>query len=225
MHERVRPARGVCLPLTDRGQRQVGAPRVPACRRPFRLPVSQEEKLVLVHAREYSRSARRLLVSNMGAMPTETSTYTMWRKLAGVPGGRRLFSTAVALRAPYFLTVLPTVRELRPGRAEVSSPKWWGVHNHIGTFHAIAACNLAEVAMGMLAEATVPSTHRWIPKGMTTSYVAKAGTSLTAVAELPEPPEFGDEGVEVEVPVAVSDKRGKVVVSATITIWVTPRAT
>ncbi len=27
-----------------------------------------------------------------------------------------------------------------------------------GTFHAIAACNLAEAAMGMLSEATVPST-------------------------------------------------------------------
>jgi Domain of unknown function (DUF4442) len=32
------------------------------------------------------------------------------------------------------------------------------------TVHAIASCNAAEVAMGMLMEATVPRSHRWIPK-------------------------------------------------------------
>ncbi|WP_091513847.1 hotdog fold domain-containing protein [Amycolatopsis sacchari] len=145
----------------------------------------------------------------------------MWSKLAGLPGGKRLFSAAVCLRAPYFSTVLPTVRQLRPGYCEVTAPKWWGVHNHIRTFHAIAACNLAEIAMGMLAEATVPDTHRWLPKGMTVSYVAKAKTSLRAVAELPELPEFGDEGFELPVSVTISDTRGEPVVTATITIWVT----
>ncbi|SFK49535.1 Acyl-coenzyme A thioesterase PaaI, contains HGG motif [Amycolatopsis sacchari] len=150
-----------------------------------------------------------------------TRTFAMWSKLAGLPGGKRLFSAAVCLRAPYFSTVLPTVRQLRPGYCEVTAPKWWGVHNHIRTFHAIAACNLAEIAMGMLAEATVPDTHRWLPKGMTVSYVAKAKTSLRAVAELPELPEFGDEGFELPVSVTISDTRGEPVVTATITIWVT----
>lgn len=152
-----------------------------------------------------------------------TNTYAMWRKLAGKPGGRRLFSAAMCLRVPYFGTVLPTVGDLRPGYCAVSAPKWWGVHNHLGTFHAIAACNLAEIAMGMLAEATVPPTHRWIPKGMTVSYLAKAGTRLTAVAALPDPPEFGAEGVDVEVPVTVSDSRGTPVVTGAIVIRVTPR--
>lgn len=114
---------------------------------------------------------------------------------------------------------------MRPGRCEVAAPKWWGVHNHLGTFHAIAACNLAEIAMGMLAEATVPATHRWIPKGMSVSYLAKAETSLTAVAELSELPEFteGGDGSEVLVPVAVRDRSGRTVVTADITVWVTPR--
>ena len=151
------------------------------------------------------------------------STYAMWRKLAARPGGRALFSTALCLRVPYFGSVLPSVREIRPGRCEVSAPKWWGVHNHIGTFHAIAACNIAEVAMGMLAEASVPATHRWLPKGMTVNYLAKAKTRLTAVAELETIPEFGTEGTEVDVPVTVSDTSGTPVVTATITIWVTPR--
>lgn len=151
------------------------------------------------------------------------STAAMWTKLAGKPGGRRLFSLALCLRVPYFRTVLPAVREMRPGYCEVTAPKWWGVRNHIGTFHAIAACNMAEIAMGMLAEATVPSTHRWLPKGMTVSYVAKAETSLRAVAELPEVPEFGPGGMDVEIPVVVSDTAGKPVVTGTITIWVTEK--
>ncbi|TNC22754.1 hotdog fold domain-containing protein [Amycolatopsis alkalitolerans] len=150
-----------------------------------------------------------------------SQTFAMWSRLAGLPGGKRLFSAAVCLRAPYFLTVLPAVRELRPGYSEVTAPKWWGVHNHIGTFHAIAACNLAEIAMGMLAEATVPGTHRWLPKGMTVAYLARAETSLRAVAEVPELPEFGDEGFDLPVPVTIFDKWGKAVVTATITIWVT----
>ncbi|MBB3663935.1 acyl-coenzyme A thioesterase PaaI-like protein [Prauserella sediminis] len=160
------------------------------------------------------------------ASPAINPTYAMWRKLSGSAIGKGVFSAALCLRVPYFGSVLPRVRDMRPGRCEVAAPKWWGVHNHLGTFHAIAACNLAEIAMGMLAEATVPATHRWIPKGMSVSYVAKAGTSLTAVAELPELPqlpESGDEGVEVLVPVAVRDRSGRTVVTADITIWVTAR--
>lgn len=154
---------------------------------------------------------------------TIPSTYTLWRKLATKPGGQALFSLAMCLRVPYFRTVLPAVRDIRPGRCEVAAPKWWGVHNHIRTFHAIAACNLAEIAMGMLAEATVPATHRWIPSGMAVDYLAKATTGLRAVAELPELPSFADVGVALKVPVTVSDAHGEAVLSATITIWVTPR--
>lgn len=153
---------------------------------------------------------------------TQNPTYAMWRNLAAKPGGKQLFSAAMCLRVPYFRTVLPSVRELRPGYCEVGAPKWWGVYNHIGTFHAIAACNLAEIAMGMLAEATVPPSHRWLPKGMNVEYVAKAETSLRAVAEVPELPEFGDTGFELPVPVTISDTAGKPVVTGTITIWVTP---
>src|SRR5699024_4022821 len=165
----------------------------------------------------------RLLNSSYTAHMSVNSTYAMWQKLSRIPGGSRLFSAALCLRAPYFRTVLPNVRTIRPGYAEVGAPKWWGVYNHIGTFHAIAACNLAEVAMGMLSEATVPSTHRWIPKRMNVQYVAKAETSLSAVAQLPTVPEFGRDGMELEVPITVSDTSGTPVVTGTIAVWVTQR--
>lgn len=149
------------------------------------------------------------------------STLDLWRKLSAKPGGTRLFSAAIALKAPYFRTVLPHVREIEPGRCVVTAPKWWAVHNHIGTFHAIAGCNLAEIAMGMVAEATVPATHRWLPKKMQVEYLAKATTSLRAVAELPEIPEFGEEGFELAVPVHLHDTGGTEVIRADITIWIT----
>ncbi len=151
-----------------------------------------------------------------------TSTLGRWQRLRSMPLGNRLFSGAVWLRAPYFRTILPTVTELRPGYCEARAPLWWGVHNHIRTFHAIAACNLAELAMGMLAEATVPPTHRWLPKRMTVEYLAKATTGLRAVASLDTVPEFA-EPAELPVPVRLHDAAGTVVVSAVITIWVTPK--
>jgi hypothetical protein len=71
---------------------------------------------------------------------------------------------AAMARVPYFASVMPHVVRMEPGLAEVRIPKWVMVYNHLGTVHAIASCNAAEVAMGMLMEATVPRSHRWIPK-------------------------------------------------------------
>ena len=158
-------------------------------------------------------------------MANETATYRSWKKLPNNRIGRALFSVGLVAKAPYFGTVLPTVELLEPGHAVVTAPKWPGIHNHIGTFHAIAACNLAEAAMGVLQEVTVPPTHRWIPKSMNVQYLAKAETGLRAVAKLAELPDFSTitEGAELIVPVSVYDKHGVEVVHADITTWVTPK--
>ncbi|KLO30578.1 MULTISPECIES: hotdog fold domain-containing protein [Mycobacteriaceae] len=152
-----------------------------------------------------------------------STAYRMWQRLSAYPGGSRLFSAAVMARAPYFTTVLPHIRSMEPGLAEIDVPNWTMVHNHLKTMHAIASCNAAEVAMGMLMEATVPSSHRWIPKAMTVQYLAKATTSLRATARL-DPPDFEGiaEGVELVVPVSITDRGGIEVVHADITTWVTP---
>lgn len=98
-------------------------------------------------------------------MTGSTSTYRAWKRLSGLPGGTRLFSAATMARVPYLASVLPHVVRMEPGLAEVTVPKWFDVYNHLHTVHAIASCNAAEVAMGMLMEATVPTSHRWIPRG------------------------------------------------------------
>lgn len=157
-----------------------------------------------------------------------TSTYKLWQKLSDVPVvGTHLFSAGYSLFAPYFATVLPHVREVQPGYAVVSAPKWWGVRNHIGTFHAIAGCNVAEAAMGVLCEASVPTSHRWVPKAMDVRYVtiSKGGLTATATADVPDfssiTPETG--GQDMPVTIALTDKRGVVVQEVTITTWVTAK--
>ena len=121
-------------------------------------------------------------------------------------------------RVPYFASVLPHIERMEPGFAQVSVPNWFFVHNHLRTVHAIASCNAAEVAMGMLMEATVPTTHRWIPKAMTVNYLDKATTSLRATARI-DVPDFAaiTEGVGLAVPVSITDRSGKEVVHADIT--------
>ena len=127
------------------------------------------------------------------------------------------------LAAPYFVTIPATVEAAGPGRAEVRMRHMPWVRNHLGTVHAIALCNLAEMTMGLAAEASVPTTHRWIPKGMTVDYKAKARGTMHAVAtlKLPEPLPAGGSGEEVPVTVSVTDDEGAEVFTAEIRIWVT----
>ena len=144
-------------------------------------------------------------------------------RLSGRPGGSRLFSAAAMARVPYFASVLPHVVRMEPGLAEVRVPKWFFVYNHLHTVHAIASCNAAEIAIGMLMEATVPRSHRSIPKAMTVQYLGKATTSLHARAQL-DPPDFSQiaDGVDLVVPVSITDRSGNEVVHADIATWVTP---
>jgi acyl-coenzyme A thioesterase PaaI-like protein len=155
-------------------------------------------------------------------MARSASVLAIWGRLAPMPGGKWLFSRIICLKAPYFSSVRPRFVELRPGYCEVTIRKRRAVTNHLGTVHAIAMCNMAELAAGIMSEATVPSSHRWIPKGMTVEYVKKAGTSLRAVAGLPMIPDFGP-AAELPVPVTITDGRGEEVCRAVIRMWVSPR--
>ncbi|GAB3301202.1 hotdog fold domain-containing protein [Parasphingorhabdus pacifica] len=154
-----------------------------------------------------------------------SSTLNLWRKVSRYPLGTWLFSRAVCFKAPYFGTIRPHITELRPGCCEVRATKRRRVHNHIGTFHAIAACNMAEVAAGLLTDASLPGTHRWIPVGMTVDYTAKATTNLRAVAELTPLPDLEEQPQDWVVPVRVLDTSDTVVVSARITMRVSARTT
>jgi uncharacterized protein (TIGR00369 family) len=144
-----------------------------------------------------------------------------WQRFERWPFGKAIFSRAVCFKAPYFSSISPRFAELRPGFARVTMKKRRAVQNHIGTVHAIAMCNLAEIAAGTLTEVSIPRTMRWLPKGMTVEYLRKAETDVEAVATLPAV----DEGAARDVPatVEVKDTAGQLVCRAVITMYVSPR--
>lgn len=92
----------------------------------------------------------------------------------------------------------------------------WSVQNHIKTVHAIACCNLVEMTMGLVAEATIPAHLRWLPMGMEVNYVKKATGELTASAQVDPQTFFSLPAYPgpVVVPVEVKNKDGVVVTTA-----------
>ena len=152
---------------------------------------------------------------------TEPFALRAWNRLAGYAAGRYLFSKIVCWKAPYFATIAPRFERLERWHAEVRLRKRRRVQNHLGTVHAIAMANLCEVAAGTMLEATVPPSHRWIPRGMRIDYLAKASTDLRVTASA-TPLEFS-EAVDVPVICRVVDTNGQEVVRATIDMYISPR--
>lgn len=150
-----------------------------------------------------------------------SSTLDLYKKVTALPQGKRLFSILYGQKAPYFASIHMSVEEMQPHLGRIVIPKRRSVKNHIGTVHAIAACNGLEAAMGLLAEATCPPDMRWLPKGMDVRYLAKSTTALTCTAETTEADWAGAPDVPVTVKAVTTD--GTVTVAGTIHLWVTPK--
>jgi hypothetical protein len=76
--------------------------------------------------------------------------------------------------------------------------------------------------MGALAEVTIPGNRRWIPKGMTVSYTAKAIGDITCVAETDAAQwTSADPNLPVRVRGVATD--GTVVIEGVIDLWVTQK--
>ncbi|MBV7314502.1 hotdog fold domain-containing protein [Shewanella sp. NIFS-20-20] len=144
----------------------------------------------------------------------------LYQKCIKWPLGDLLFSKMVCRMAPYFGTVKPLITELTPNHCELLIKKRRRVHNHIGTVHVIAICNGLEMAMGAMAEASIPKHLRWIPKGMSVNYTAKAGSDIRCVASVD-----ANAWQEGDMPVTVTayDNNNVVVVEGTINLWISAK--
>ena len=151
-------------------------------------------------------------------------TALQWfERLGASAPGRWLFTRMVCWRAPYFASIAPRIDGLQPGRCVVRLRDRRRVHNHIGTVHAIALCNAAELAGGLAIDAALPPQLRWIPKGMQVRYLKKASGTLCATAVVP-PIDAAQGAHEVHTRVEVRDRNDEVVFDADIAMWVSPRA-
>jgi uncharacterized protein (TIGR00369 family) len=152
-----------------------------------------------------------------------TPVLALYRKFSRWPLGGWLFSRAVCWKAPYFATIAPTITRLEPGRCEAVMADRRRVHNHIGTVHAIALCNLAELVGGVMTDASLPPGMRWIPKGMAVQYLKKARGTLRAVATPTLEIRASETPYELPVNVDVLDAAGERVFHAEIGMWLSPK--
>lgn len=132
--------------------------------------------------------------------------------------GNSQFSHKICEIVPYFATIEPQFVDLRPGYAEVTIPNTRSVHNHLGTVHAIAMCNLAEIAAGLMTDVSIPDSCRWIPVGMNVRYLAKAKSDLRGIAD-GRKIDWSIPG-EKDIPFSIADKDGLEVCAGTITVKV-----
>lgn len=146
----------------------------------------------------------------------------LFRKFGGSTTGRWFFSWIICRQAPYFSSISPSIEKLEAGACVVSFRHRKRIENHIGTVHAIAMCNAAELAGGLATDATIADSMRWIPKGMTVRYLKKARGDLRAIAQVPLMQETVAQ--EVHAIVEVRDASDEVVFDADITMWVSPRS-
>jgi acyl-coenzyme A thioesterase PaaI-like protein len=151
---------------------------------------------------------------------TDNYLLKLYEKYGRLPLGKVLFSRVFARKAPYFATIRPLITELRPNFCELRFAKRRKVQNHIGTVHVIAICNGLEMAMGGLAEASIPKHLRWIPKGMEVSYTAKANSDIRVTAEA-----NAEDWKPGDLPVTVKAYRddGTVVVEGVIMLYISEK--
>ena len=141
-------------------------------------------------------------------------TLKLYQSLTHLPLGRVIFSKMVCFLTPYFSSIRPSIKELKMNRCVVFMKKRRAVTNHLKTVHAIAMCNMAELAGGLMTEVSLPQDKRWIPSGMTVKYLKKAKTNLTAIADGNEL-DWNTDG-EIQVPVSITDDNNELVFSAEI---------
>jgi acyl-coenzyme A thioesterase PaaI-like protein len=156
-------------------------------------------------------------------MAREAQAMRLWRRLGGSAAGRRLFTRIVCFKAPYFASISPLLLQLEPGLCEAELRQRRRVQNHIGTVHAIALCNLAELCAGLVTDVSIPADMRWIPKDMTVRYLRKATGRITAAARPATALRSSHEPYDATIAVTLTNDAGEAVASADIRMWLSPR--
>lgn len=138
----------------------------------------------------------------------------IFNSLKSKPLGKWIFSKAVCFQAPFFSSIKPTIQNLEKNMCVVTMNKRRSVLNHFGTVHAIAMCNMAELAAGMMTDVSIPKSSRWIPTGMSVNYLKKAKSHLIATAD-GNNIDWENEDSAI-VPVSIKDQLGVEVFNANI---------
>lgn len=103
-----------------------------------------------------------------------------WRIAQSKPGGKWLFSKLLGQTAPYTGSIGAMVETLEPGHCIATLTDRRRVRNHLRSIHAIALCNLGEMATGLALMNSLPDKTRGILAGLSIEYLKKARGKLVA---------------------------------------------
>jgi acyl-coenzyme A thioesterase PaaI-like protein len=144
----------------------------------------------------------------------------IWDALKGKPGAAFLFGRVLRLAIPYTASVLPLVREVRPGYARVQMRDRPRFSNHLKSIHAIALANIGEFTGGIAMTATLPSNVRSILIKIEVDYLKKARGMITAECRCTVPPVT--DSINHQVVTNVRDANGDDVARVTATWRLSP---
>jgi acyl-coenzyme A thioesterase PaaI-like protein len=145
------------------------------------------------------------------------STY---QKVTKYPCGKFIFNKGIGFVSPFFGKLKPNVIDLKPAFCIVAMKDRHGLRNHIGTVNAGAMCSLAELTAGMAVDAAIPARLRWLPKGMSASYVKKAKGTLRAQCEFDS--KLLKQG-DVVIPLEIRDTENDIVFRAKIAFYISEK--
>lgn len=143
-----------------------------------------------------------------------------WNFLNRLPLGKFLFAQLLGQNIPYTGSIGARVQTLKPGYAEVNLRDRRSVRNHLGSIHAIALANLAELTTGLATLSGMPNNARGILVGLDVKYLKKARGTITGTCSSDIP--STNEEKEYIVEVSLQDKEGSEVVKAKATWLIGP---
>jgi acyl-coenzyme A thioesterase PaaI-like protein len=135
-----------------------------------------------------------------------------WRRLAGVPGGKWLFSRLLGRFVPYTGTLGACIEVLEPGHCVVRLNDRRKVRNHLKSVHAMALANLGEMATGLALMNGLPDRTRGILARFNVEYLKKARGILVAECHCEIPDSNAER--ELEVVCEIRDTSGDIVTVA-----------
>lgn len=143
-----------------------------------------------------------------------TRLLNLWHRLQPLPGGEWLFAVIFSYTVPYSGSTKPRVRILEPGHAEVEIPDRRANRQHLGSVHAIALMNVAEMASGLAMMAGLPDSIRGIVTSLSMTYHKKARGTIRAVSRVTVPTVTEDR--DFDVTAECFDPSGTLVATATV---------